>query len=218
MRNTILVSIAIITVLSVIIVISSDAPQREMLFPFVVFSLFLSLVLSTPGVLISLITRIHTIRKRTQNNLMVRVFTLLSVVILSMIILSLAIKKLGMPTHYLFEFIPPMIPEEYEDYPYDKIAEFEDEFEQHQEAIIHETWIRVMLPPFLRGGCYTKEKDVCEFVDQFPGNKEIMSLDYYLRVIVFTQAHSLVGGVFAWHFTRRKPPQEITIEVSNEKE
>lgn len=204
MKKPILISIAIITIVSVIFVIRSDDPYAL----FFVAAVLL-LIWSIPGVLISLVTLVPGIRKRTQNNLGVRVVALLSVMSLSMIIVFVANAALNVRADYLFAFIPPMTPRQYEDYSSNKIAEFEAKFEQHHEAIIHETWVRTIIPPRLRQPCYTNEQDVCEFVDQFPKNREGMSLDNYLGRVKLALACSLVGGVFAWYFTGRKPPQVV---------
>ncbi|MFC1974916.1 hypothetical protein ACFLXQ_00790 [Chloroflexota bacterium] len=202
MKKTILVSIAILTVLSVIFVVSEGGIPLESMFPVAVFLFLLPL----PGILLSLITLIPAVRKRTQNNVAVRIVTLLVVMILSVVVIFFVTKRLEVEVHYVFTFIPRMGLEEDYDYSYEEFNEFWAKYEKKRSAIVHETWIRVMVPPFLRRSCYTTEKDVCEFVNQFPETRKLLSQNY-LPGVAFVLALSLPGGVFAWHFTRRKYPQ-----------
>jgi len=140
--------------------------------------------------------------------------TILVVMTLSVVIFFSALERGDAEFHYIY--IPSMVLEKLDDDPYKEILEFrmEYEYEEKRSAIIRETWIRLMIPPFLRQRCYTSEQDICEFVDQFPKNGEVMSYDYYLRGVAFALAHSLLGGMFAWHFTRSESPQDIVIETS----
>ncbi|MFC1974914.1 hypothetical protein ACFLXQ_00780 [Chloroflexota bacterium] len=211
MKKPLLISIAILTVLFVIFVVSEGGIPLEAVFPFAVFSLLWSL----PGILLSLIVLIPAVRKRAQSTLAVRVITILVVMILSVVVMFSVTKRLEVETFYVFLSIPSMGLEED---PYEAaIAGHWAKYEEKREAIVHETWIRVLVPPLLRRPCYTIEKDVYEFVDLLPKNIGPMSQNNYYRGIAFIVALSLPGGVFAWHFTRRKYPQEVDIEVSDEK-
>ncbi|MFC1974915.1 hypothetical protein ACFLXQ_00785 [Chloroflexota bacterium] len=206
MKKIALVLTVIFTILFVIFAVSGGVPPREEMFPVAVFLFLLSL----PGILLSLVTLIPPIRKRAQNNLAVRVVTLLVVMILPSIVLFAAFQRIMVEGHYIFASIPSMDPEEIYDYTEVEIKEFEAKYaeklvEKH-EAVVYETWIRVMVPSLLRRPCYTNEKIVCELVDQFPENRELMSRNY-LQGSAFPLALSLPGGVLAWYFTRRKAPQ-----------
>ncbi len=89
-----------------------------------------------------------------------------------------------------------------------------------------------MVPSLLRRQCYTIEKDVCEFVDQFPGIGKLQGLpempelktgelmsqnDSNLLGVALALGFSLPGGALAWYFTRKKQSPEVIIEVSDEK-
>ncbi len=195
-----LVLIALFTVLFVIFVASIGLPGAGGLLS---------------GILLSLLTLIPAVRKRAQNNLAGRVVTLLGVMILSVVVLFSVITWLEIQVfHYYASIYSSLMSsrEEYETY-----WEFYDKYEEKDEAIVHETWLRVMAPPLLREQCYTIEKDVCEFVDQFPKNRELMSQNYLGGAFAFALGFSLPGGVLAWYFTRRKQSPEVVIEDSDEK-
>ncbi len=209
-QKTVLVLIAILTVLFVIFVMSGGDQQAVGCFE--VFA-----IASLPGILLSLITLIPAVRKRAQSSLAGRVVTLLVVMILSVVVVFFVTTRLQVIVWYAVVTTPQMGVEIHYDYPR---QEFVSKYFEKRSAIVHETWIRVIVPPPLRQQCYTTEKDVCEFVDQFPEIRRVLFQNYLQGVffpLVMALVGSLPGGALAWYFTRRKYPQEVVIEVSDEK-
>ncbi len=212
MKKTILVSIVILVVLSAIVIF---AEYKWYLGEYLLMLMGLFAVGSLPGVLLALITLIPAVRKRAQSDLAGRVVTLLAVMILSVVLMFFVTKRLGVKVHYIFTFIPRMGLEEDYEYSSGKFYAFWTKYEKKSWAIEHETWIRLMVPPLLREPCYTIDKDVCEFVDQLPENRELLSQDYarwFAQGFALAIALNLPGGALAWHLTHKKRSQEMVTE------
>ncbi len=197
MKKTILVLVAFLAVLSVIGLVTGDEGLVTVL-----------AVGPLAGILLSLVTLIPAVRKRAQSNHSGRIVTLLAVMILSVVFMFSVIRWLEVQVYYVLMSIPYMGSVE----DYDSIRGFYAKYDEKGRAIDRETWIRVMIPPLLRWQCYTTEKNVCEFVDQYPDVRVLMTWNRYLLVLAFALGFSLPGGALAWHFTRRKHPPEIVSE------
>ncbi|MFC1974912.1 hypothetical protein ACFLXQ_00770 [Chloroflexota bacterium] len=158
---------------------------------------------SLPSILVSLITLIPPVRMWAQSNLIVRVVTLLVVMTPSLVLVFYETSQIATIAHYNYAFIPPMVLPA--DYKYSNLDEkIQAKYAEKREAIVQETCIRIMVPPPLRRQCYTVEKDVCEFVDQFPGISELIGWGPFLKRFVLSLVFSLPGVVLAGYFTRRK--------------
>ena len=160
--------------------------------------------LTFPGVLLSLIALIPAIRKRTQNNRVERLVTILMIMALSAMIIILTLARIKTELYYEYSSTS-MVGSDIESW---------EGYEENRSAIVHETWIRFLIPPFLRWQCYTNNKVVCSFVNQISATEGLMRLDSYLWNLLFALALSLPGGMFARHFTRKDHPQDIVAEVS----
>ncbi len=210
MKKTILVSIAILAVLSAFVIFPEYKRYfgEQLLFKIVVLAVGL-----LPGILLALITLIPAIRKRARSDLAGRVATLLAVMMLSVGGMFLVIKWLEVQVHYAFAFLSFMDLGPHPYYlSYGELEKFDTKYETKREAVDLETWIRAMVPPLLRWQCYTIEKDVCEFVDRFPHNRELINPSRYLQGVALALGFSLPGGALAWHLTHKKRSHEMVTE------
>ncbi len=188
MKKTILVLIAFLAIMSVIGYVTKD----KVLIGELVFG-------SLPGVLLAPISLIPAVRKRAQSDLAGRVVTLLVVMLLSAVLAFSVLMWLGVKYYYSSSW---------------GFETFEIKYEENSRAIERETWIRAMLPPFLKERCYTSKKDVCEFVDQFPKIRGLMARNGYTEVLVFALGLSLAGVALAWSFfTPRKHSREVVVKA-----
>ncbi len=210
MKKPILVLIVILAILSALVIF---AEYKWYMVAQLLFRIGVLAVGLLPGILLALITLIPAIRKRARSDLAGRVVMLLVIMMLSAALVFSVTRWLEAQFCYLDLILVPMVPDpDYASLSGREFHTFVIMYEEYREVIDRETWIRAMVPPFLRRQCYTTKEYICVFVDQFPKNRVPMTWNRYLLVLAIALGFSLPGGAFAGYLTRRKRPQEVVIE------
>ncbi len=213
MKKTILVSIVILAVLSALVIF---AEYQWMIGEDILFVIGLLAAGVLPGILLALITLIPAVRRRVQSDLAERVVAILAVMMLSAALVFSFIRWWEVQFCYINLIFPSMGPDpDYDSLSGMEFYTFRTMYEQYRGAIDRETWIRAMVPPFLRWQCYTTyptKKYACVFVDQFPESRKLLSWNRYLLVVAIALGFGLPGGALTWRLTRGKHPQEVVIE------
>src|SRR6185503_7100207 len=76
-----------------------------------------------------------------------------------------------------------------------------EEQQRNKRAIVHELWLREIIPPTIQSSCYTDNSFACDFVSN---NNVSSTWRAYWQSIGLGIISVVVCGVLVWRFTRQK--------------
>jgi hypothetical protein len=78
-------------------------------------------------------------------------------------------------------------------------------YQRDGERIVHELFIRAMIPPLLRQPCYGSELGLCQIADQALGH--LLSWKSYMIRVLVPSWSVVVGSGLVWYYTRKERPK-----------
>ena len=166
--------------------------------------LCLILVLSGgTGIILSLAALIRPIRDLALRSFTARVIVIAGIGLISFSTVFPLYTHFEVWAGYLFSVVPlPSVPEARE------ALDSEEEwliYERDGERIVHELFIRAMIPPPLRQPCYGSEISLCQVADKALGH--LLSWKRYLFRVLFSSCSVVIGSSLAWYYTRKERPK-----------